>query len=113
MQRFLLHLADLYSWSNYSSIANMQIKTFLILLNSIHCEFGPIELQRRIMYWFSGRNYASLCFVWFTPGLLTALFNGGDPIPMPAEIGFSLRRGRGELLTCLWVVQTHRGPPLF
>ena len=67
MQLFLLHLADLYSWSNCSSMANMQIKTFIILLNSVHCEFGPIELQTRIMYWFSGRNYASLCFGMTTP----------------------------------------------
>ena len=35
------------------------------------------------------------------------------PIPMPAEIGYSLRRGRGGSLDCMWGVQTHRGPPVF
>ena len=34
---------------------------------------------------------------------------GGDPIPMLAGIGFSLRRVRGGSLNCVWVVQTHRG----
>ena len=38
---------------------------------------------------------------------------GGGPIPMPARIGFSLRRGRRGSLTCMWVVQTHSGPSLF
>ena len=61
-------------------------------------------------------NVPLICFVLFTPGLLTALFNwplklerlvwGGDPIPMPAGIGFSLRIGRGGPLTRMWVVQT-------
>ena len=32
---------------------------------------------------------------------------------MPAEIGYSLRRGRGGYLDCMWGVQTHRGPPVF
>ena len=32
---------------------------------------------------------------------------------MPAEIGYSLRRGRGGSLDCMWGVQTHSGPPLF
>ena len=35
------------------------------------------------------------------------------PIPMPAEIGYSLRRGRGGSLDCMWDVQTHSGPPVF
>ena len=35
------------------------------------------------------------------------------PIPMPAEIGYSLRRGRGGSLDCMWGVQTHSGPPVF
>ena len=34
------------------------------------------------------------------------------PIPMPAEIGYSLRRGRGGSLDCVWGVQTHSGPPV-
>ena len=34
-------------------------------------------------------------------------------IPMPAEIGYSLRRGRGGSLDCMWGVQTHSGPPVF
>ena len=34
-------------------------------------------------------------------------------IPMPAEIGYSLQRGRGGFLHCIWGVQTHRGPPVF
>ena len=32
---------------------------------------------------------------------------------MPAEIGYSLRRGRGGSLDCMWGVQTHSGPPVF
>ena len=28
---------------------------------------------------------------------------------MPAEIGYSLRRGRGGSLDCMWGVQTHSG----
>ena len=32
---------------------------------------------------------------------------------MPAEIGYSLRRGRGGSLDCVWGVQTHSGPPVF
>ena len=32
---------------------------------------------------------------------------------MPAEIGYSLRRGRGGCLACVWGVQTHSGPPVF
>ena len=47
------------------------------------------------------------------PFQLERLVWGGDPIPMPAAIGFSLRRGRGGSLSCMWIVQTHRGPPLF
>ena len=47
------------------------------------------------------------------PLKLERLVWGGDPIPMPAEIGFSLRRGRGGSSSCMWGVQTHRGPPLF
>ena len=36
------------------------------------------------------------------------------PIPMPAaEIGYSLQRGRGGSLDCMWGVQTHSGPPVF
>ena len=35
------------------------------------------------------------------------------PIPMPAEISYSLRRGRGGSLDCVWGVQTHSGPPVF
>ena len=35
------------------------------------------------------------------------------PIPMPAELGYSLRRGRGGSLDCMWGVQTHSGPPVF
>ena len=30
----------------------------------------------------------------------------GYPIPMPAGIGFSLRRGREGSLTCIWCVNT-------
>ena len=37
----------------------------------------------------------------------------GAPIPIPAKISFSLRIGRGGWFTRMWVVQTHRGPPLF
>ena len=36
-----------------------------------------------------------------------------SPIPMPAEIGYYLRRGRGESLDCMWGVQTHSGPLVF
>ena len=32
---------------------------------------------------------------------------------MPAEIGYSLRRGRGGSFDCMWGVQTHSGPPVF
>ena len=32
------------------------------------------------------------------------------PIPMPAKVGYSLRRGRGGSLDCMWGVQTHSGP---
>ena len=33
------------------------------------------------------------------------------PIPIPAEIGFSLRRGRGGYLDCMRGKQTHSEPP--
>ena len=32
---------------------------------------------------------------------------------MPAEIGYSLRIGRGGSLDCVWGVQTHSEPPVF
>ena len=35
------------------------------------------------------------------------------PIPVPTEIGYSLRRGRGGSLDCMSGVQTHSGPPVF
>ena len=35
------------------------------------------------------------------------------PIPMPAEICYSLRSGRGGSLDCMWGVQTHSGPQVF
>ena len=35
------------------------------------------------------------------------------PIPMPAEIGYSLQIGRGGSLDRVWGVQTHSGPPVF
>ena len=35
------------------------------------------------------------------------------PIPMPSEIDYSLRRGRGSALDCMWGVQTHSRPPVF
>ena len=47
------------------------------------------------------------------PLKLERLVWGGDPIPMPAGIGFSFRIGRGGSLTCMWVVQTHRKLLLF
>ena len=34
------------------------------------------------------------------------------PISVLAEIGYSLRRGRGGSLDCVWGVQTHSGPPV-
>ena len=40
------------------------------------------------------------------PLKLERLVWGGDPITMPAGIGFSLQRDRGGSLTCMWVVQT-------
>ena len=35
------------------------------------------------------------------------------PIPIAAEIGYSLRRGRGRFLDCTWGAQTKSGPPVF
>ena len=35
------------------------------------------------------------------------------PTPMPVGIGYSLQRGRGGSLDCMWGVQTHSGPPVF
>ena len=35
------------------------------------------------------------------------------PIPMRAEIRYSLWRGRGGSLDCMWGVQTHGGPLVF
>ena len=32
------------------------------------------------------------------------------PIPMPAGNGYSLQRGRGGSLDCIWGVQMHNGP---
>ena len=33
------------------------------------------------------------------------------PIPKPVGIVYSSQRGRGGFLDCMWVVQTHSGPP--
>ena len=35
------------------------------------------------------------------------------PILMLAELGYSLQRGRGGSLNCMWGVQTHSGPLVF
>ena len=35
------------------------------------------------------------------------------PITMPAEIGYSLRRGSGGSSDCMWGVQTHCRPQAF
>ena len=35
------------------------------------------------------------------------------PILMPGKLGYSLQRGRGGFLDCMWGVQTHSGPLVF
>ena len=51
-------------------------------------------------------------FVLFTPGLLTALFNG-VVTTCPPESTSLCEEAEGDVGGGMWVVQTHRGPPLF